>query len=598
MNEIRQKTINNYIEKNGYPNAKIIHFKDPLYFDFYDVNHIPKGLALADSVVLDEYGHLRYGFVKGFDGEEMRLITGYTGSGKSMRYLLQQLMVAVKKGQSAVVTDMSGQLIEYAYDFLLKEKINVLVLNFANTKKSDTFNPFYTEAKKCAEAKKILVSADQLMDSISNVIIHSKCEKDESWQMGAKSLLKGIMLGLFEELIDGIIQPEDITLNNVIQQFFWLRGETEKQGSIARLKDVDYYCKKDKTSRSMQLILPIAECAPVTRSGFYGVLCSNLSEINNEFMFDITSSNTINLSDLWEKQTVLFINTGGKTAGDVVTSMLVNQLYLDAMEASSKNLNKKLPRPIQLFLDEFANISFGDNKHFEKMLTTTRKMQIFFNMFIQNYTQIRTKFGEDGASTITSNSTEIFLGTKDYESRREFANSCGQRTIESIESVYQGGEPKLNFVNLISPEELLKMPKGTMYIVRNGYDMIKTQFEAVYNCKDFIPSNSFENDYTDKRSDYVEKTVLQPMMVKKLNLKKIDFDTLSDVLSAEEMDLYMSLYDSKTLKHEDKISIKKFERLGIVERRRGSYKPLITKAKFEQIENEQIQKHKKFDWDF
>lgn len=598
MNEIRKKTIDNYIEKNGYPNAKIINYTDSTYFDFYDVDHIPKGLSLADSVSIDEQGHLCYGFVKGFDGEEMRLITGYTGSGKSMRYLLQQLIVTVKKGQSAVVTDMSGQLIEYAYDYLIQNNVNVLVLNFSNTAKSDTFNPFYTEAKKCAKAKKILVSADQLMNSIADVIIHSKCDKDESWQMGAKSLLKGIMLGLFEELIEGTIQPEDITLNNVVQQFFWLRGETEKQGNIARLRDVDYYRKKDKTSRSMQLILPIAECAPVTRSGFYGVLCSNLSEINNEFMFDITSSNTIHLSDLWEKQTVLFINTGGKTAGDVVTSMLVNQLYLDAMEASSKNLNKKLPRPIQLFLDEFANVSFGDNKHFEKMLTTTRKMQIFFNMFIQNYTQIKTKFGIDGASTITSNSTEVFLGTKDYESRREFANSCGQRTVESIESVYHGGEPRLNFVNLITPEELLKMPKGTMYIVRNGYDMIKTYFEAVYNCKDFIPSTSFEDNFTDKRENYVEKTILQPMMVKKLDVKNLNLDTLYDALFEEEIDLYRDLFTDRTLKNEDKMSIKKFERLGLVEKKRGRYKPTISKETFELMEMEHSQKHKKFNWDF
>lgn len=554
-----------YILDNGYPNAKIINYQDENYFTYYSMDEIPKGLPLADSVFLDKDGKLMYGFVKHFDGEEMRLITGYTGSGKSMRYLLQQLVVAIKAGQSAVVTDMSGQLIEYAYDILKKNNVKVYILNFANTKKSDTFNPFYQEAKKCKKSKKILTSTEELIDSISKTIVHSKSSKDPSWEMGARSLFKGLILGLFEELIDGTISVEDVTLYNVVQQFFWLRDQIIKTGSMTSLKEVEYYAKKNRTCRSIQLISPIAESAPVTRSGYFSVLCDNLSEINNEFMFDLTSSNTVRLSDLWNQQTVLFINTGGKTAGDVITSMFVQELYLSAMEESMKYLNKKLPRPIQLFLDEFANISFGDTKHFEKMLTTTRKMQIFFNMFIQNYTQIKTKLGLEVASTISSNSTEIFLGTKDYESRSEFANSCGKRTVESLESVYFGGEPKLISVNLLSAEDLLKMPKGMMYIVRNGYDLIQTQFEAAYLCKEFIPSKSYEQNYGDHRHHYSRHLLLQPWMVKRLNMKKLNEKDLISHITQDELEILEDyMRDPSDCDESDWWTIKKLEHLGLI----------------------------------
>lgn len=587
-----------FIIDNGYPNAKIIDYKDERFFNYYSMEQLPKGLPLADSVVLDEQGHLKYGFIKNFDGEEMRLITGYTGSGKSMRYLLQQLVVAIKAGQSAVVTDMSGQLIEYSYNILKKNNVKVLILNFANTHKSDTFNPFYDEAKKCAAAKKIFTSTEELVDSVVKTIVHSQSSKDPTWEMGARSLFKGIVFGLFEELIEGTISVEDVTLYNAVQQFFWLRDQIIKTGSMTNLKEIEYYSKKNRASRSVQLIGPVAESAPVTRAGYFSVLGDNLSEINNEFMFDLTSSNTVHINDLWDQQTVLFINTGGKVAGDIVTSMFVQQLYLTAMEESIKYLDKKLPRPIQLFLDEFANISFGDINHFEKMLTTTRKMQIFFNMFIQNYTQIKSKLGIEVASTISSNSTEIFLGTKDYETRNEFANSCGRRTVESLDSAYHGGEMRFISVNLLSAEDLLKIPKGSMFIVRNGYDLIQTQFEAAYNCKEFIPSKEYEQSFSDYCYDYQKQLLLQPWMVKRLNIKELTEKDLATIITIDDLEtLREYMNEPEQCDDSEWWTIKKLERMGLISLNKKGCKPHFSIQKMEEIFSN-MPREKRFSWDF
>lgn len=581
----------NYVSKNGYPNSKIIDGFDEKYFDFYRFEQIPKGLALADAVVKDENGILKYGFLKNFDGEEMRLITGYTGSGKSLRYLLQNLMVAVAEGQSAIVTDISGQLLEYSYDLLKEQGVEVKVLNFSNCHKSDTYNPFYLEAKKCLAANKIIDSTIEFIDYISLLIIHTE-SKDPSWSMGARSVIKGLIYGMFEELLDGKIEPEDITLYNIVQQFYWVRDQAISSSSIAKLSEIDYYDKKNRFSKSMQLLSPIVENAPVTRAGYFGVVTDNLSEINNSVMFGLTSSSTIELSDLWKKQTVLFINTGGKTSGDVLTGIVVNRLYQEALEASNQTLSKHLDRPIQIFLDEFANVSFGDILHFEKMLTTTRKMQIFFNMFIQNYTQLKRKFGEYGASTITSNSTEIFLGTKDYESRVEFARSCGQRTVETLDSIYHNGEPKLVSVPLITAEDLLKLPKGTMFIVRNGSDIIKTYFEPAYECEMFKQNMNYQNEYGREPYDYEANMIVQPLMVR---------SRTSDYWTKEKVEFELSEIDTDFLQDYtapnyslDNIRIKKYLKLGLIKPlEKGYYILAIDKEFIEDVHD----KKKPLFWD-
>lgn len=587
----RDVVTENYINKNGYPNSKIIDGLDEKYFDFFKFEQIPKGLALADGVVKDENGDLKYCFLKHFDGEEMRLITGYTGSGKSLRYLLQNLMVAVAEGQSAIVTDISGQLLEYSYDLLKKYGVEVKVLNFSNCHKSDTYNPFYLEAKKCLAAKKMTDSTIEFIDYISLLIIHSE-SKDPSWSMGARSVIKGLIYGMFEELLEGTIKPEDITIYNLVQQFYWVRDQAITRNSIAKLSEIDYYAKKDRFSKSIQLLSAIVENAPVTRAGYFGVVTDNLSEINNSVMFGLTSSSTIELSDLWKKQTVLFINTGGKTSGDVLTGIIVNRLYQEALEASNQTLSKHLDRPIQIFLDEFANVSFGDILHFEKMLTTTRKMQIFFNMFIQNYTQLKRKFGEYGASTITSNSTEIFLGTKDYESRVEFARSCGQRTVETLDSIYHNGEPKLISVPLITAEDLLKMPKGTMFIVRNGSDIIRTRFVPAYECEMFQQNLNYQNEYCREPYDYEANMIIQPLMI---HSRTSDYWTKEKVQSElTEMDTdFLQEFISPNY-NLDKIMIKKYLKLGLLKPLDdGKYVLTIAKELIEDVE----EKKKPFFWD-
>lgn len=578
----RDKFKEEYIKDNNLPNGKIISYKDKDYFDYYKLNDIPKGSGLADCARLDKDGNLEFGFLKGADKDEMKLIIGYTGSGKSLRYLLPQLIVATKAGHSSIVTDMSGQLLDYSYDFLKKNGVNVKILNFTDTKISDTYNPFYFEALKCVEKKEITQSTIDLIENISRLIIHTQSTKEPTWDMGARSLFKGIIYGMFEELIEGNINPEDVTFYNIIQQYFWMRNGIVKHERMCELKDIGYYSIKDEMSASIQNLAPFAESAPVTRSGYFSVVADNINEINSTFVFDLTSSNTIDLSELWTKQTVLFINTGGREYGDIITSLLVEQLYNQALDESMKRIDRKLPKTIHLFLDEFANVSFGDNKHFEKMITTTRKMQIYFNMFIQNYTQIETKFGVAGANTITSNSTEVFLGTKDYHSREIFAASCGKKTIEGIDSLYYSNEPRLYPVALVTPEQLLKTQKGTMYVNRNGFETFETYFEAAYNCKEFSPSKNYENDYKDQRYDYQNNLVLQPYMNKNRNFKKMSGDDLEAFLTEDVLDEFLKLVENDVITDSKKIN--KFVKMGLLKvEQNGVITPVFSKTKIASI---------------
>jgi len=590
--DYRKIMIDNYIKDNGFPDSKIISYKDNDFFEYYTLDKVPNDLKLADVIYKNENDELLYGFAKNTDGEEHRLITGYTGCGKTQRFAMQQIILSCKKGHSAIVTDMSGEIIEYCFDILKNMGVNVRVLNFNDTSKSDTFNPFLMEARKCKEAKEVTTSTQEFCESMAQILIHTNSTSGPEWTNGARSVGKGLMYGLFEEVADGNLEPEEVNLHNYINQYYWLRDKTMSNFKLANLSEMIYYRNKNRKNKSIQLISSIVENAERTRAGYLGIVNDNLSELNNDFIYDLTSSNTFEIEELWEKQTVLFINTGGKECGDIITGLLVDQIYDIAMEVSSKTINKKLPRPIQLYLDEFANISFADKK-LKKMITTSRKMQIFFNIFIQSYTQLETKFGPSITTIIRDNCTDIFLGSKDYSTRELFASSCGKTTIETPESIYREKEISLITVPILTPEKLSKNKKGEMYIHRVGFDVIKTYFEAAYKCKEFIPSRNYEKYVNDNRIDYKDNVITQNFIVPKLPLKDWDKETLEAWFDEDEINVYKKLYTNNVCFNND--ALRKFVRAGIVKKiRDNKYKPLLEYKLFD-ISQE---KRKRFNWDF
>lgn len=592
---VRKIFIDNYIKENNLENSKIITNDNKEYFEYYDIDNIDKRLGLPDTCIKDKDGKTKYGYLKDFSGEEMRLVIGYTGSGKSMRHLLPSLVSSIKSGHSAIVTDISGQLLDYSYRFLKKEGVEVKILNFLNPDISDTFNPLEYETKKVARCEHMLDSTYRMIHTMANTIIQLKSTKDPNWNNGAKNIIKGIILGMYEAFFNGEIEEKNINIYNIVQQSLWLIKRISKTNSITLLEDIAYYETKDLESESVQSFAANVECSPVTRSGYFSCVNDNITDINYSYFYKLTSFSSFSIDDFLNKQTVLFIITGGTKSGDSLIGMLINQLYDAINEITSKSFTKKLDRPIQLFLDEFANINFGDSDRIREIFTTTRKNQLFFNMYIQNYEQLRIKFGTDSYNTIISNSTHYFLGATDYQTREEFANSCGKKTIETPETYTKNSVSSLTTINLINPNDLNKLNKGYMYINgRQGFDTLLTYFEAAYNLNEFIPTKEYEHFYHNS-NNYKETIAIQPLMFKPVNLANFDPKIIRSTLNYE-MDEYFNFIDNPN--NNNYVLINKYLKYGLIKKKSDKYVTTLSKEKIEKLkEIDDDRNHHRFRWE-
>ena len=128
---------------------------------------------------------------------------------------------------------------------------------------------------------------------------------------------------------------------------------------------------------------------------------------------------------------------------------------------------------------------------FDSMITVSRGRNILYEMAVQSYTQLETKYGQEAAKTIIGNcNAQIFLGTDDQPTLEAFSKKCGdvQLTHEETSTSTSKNEKKDDEKStststqtqrttrpLITPYELGQIPFGTVIVKLFRYNPMKLQ---------------------------------------------------------------------------------------------------------------------------
>lgn len=429
---------------------------------------------------------------------------GETGAGKTTRLVMQSIkaLSQTKNKPSFVIVDIHGEIIENMYLHFIKQGYNVKILNCDKPLRSDTYNPFHTIAESCLENKEIDDIISNRIAKIAEIMQPVQSEKDPIWDIGARAYTNGLILDKFEDLLQGTVDKKNITIYNIIQSHYWLRKELAETGSRDIL-EINNYRKKGSRVMSVQKMMAVTNNAERTRDSYFGVVENHFDSFGQTTLYELSSNNTIDIKEFIEKPTVIVIQSGTTTVGDALVSLLMNDLYTTVVQTGKKKANKKLNREIHCYLDEFANCNIAQGHEFISMLTTSRKFGLHWHMILQCDAQLDSKFKDANiGKIIRANCTEIFMGSHDYETMNRFATSCGQKTIESLQSKINKQMPSLEIVNLITPDKLYLIPEGYMYIRSNKSNLLYSYFEPFYTCKEFEAVKDIDSVYPYNRFNY------------------------------------------------------------------------------------------------
>lgn len=342
------------------------------------------------------------------------LIVGGPGTGKTRYFAKPNIMQA---NSSYIVLDPKGELLRDTGSFLKNQGYEIKVINLLEMSKSNHYNPFA-----------YITTDDEVQEIAENFWVNTTPKDSKSldpfWDNNALILLKSLMFFLLEMappyeqnfamiadlcLADSVEQEEE--LSDLDRMFAELELENPESRAISYYKS--YKDNPFKTKKKIRQ-----------------TLVGRLEKFYQESLRDLTNSDDINLLSVGTKKTALFcITPEYRTSYNFIIGMLYTQLFQKLYEIADRDYGGRLPIPVHIIMDEFANVVLPGN--FINILATMRSKWISCSILLQNLNQLKTLYKESWESIIGNCSIFMFLGGQEKFTIEYLSSLLGKETIDT-----------------------------------------------------------------------------------------------------------------------------------------------------------------------
>ena len=399
---------------------------------------------------------------------------GNTGAGKTRRILIESLCNLGLAGESIIVSDPKSELYQMTAKFFKNLGYEVNVIDFKNPQKSNKYN-FLTPIINAINDNDIKTAEDLTWDLVENIVQKGVSNSDPLWENGEKSIIAGSIMTVLLENKD---MPEYQNLTNVYS-FISNMCQTDENGFMPLTEYINSLSEENPAKR----IFSIATIAPEkTRSSFFTSALATLRLFSSRSIYTMTNDSDFKLEDIGNKKCIRFIILPDeRMTFYTLATLFVSQQY-QALVKVADDRGGKLKVRTNFILEEFGN--FTKIANFENMLTVSRGRNIRFNMFLQSFSQLETKYTKTIAQNIMDNSQVwIYLRTSSFETAEIISKKLGSYTVSvnsqssSVNSKQENISESMNLIgrNLLTPDEILRFENPYCLILQSGFFPAKTQ---------------------------------------------------------------------------------------------------------------------------
>ena len=475
------------------------------------------------------------------------LVIGTTGSGKTSSYIIPSVKALALTTEatrpSFLFTDPKGELYEKTAWYLKEHGYKILTLDFRHPERSLRWNPLRYAWTKMCEAQGVLdriamVSErgvpvyrlngreydgdaidgaaraeiqrleDEAYEEIINIVA-ALCPvtsaKDPIWDEGAKGLIQGVVMAMLE---DGM-SPDDVGMTAEKFNFYNLHQICTHAG--AGYKDlIGYFQYRDKKSRAVSSAEIVLVAPPQQQGSYMSSVQQKLQMFNDRGICNMTSASEIDVKEMDEQPTAIYLMLPDEKEGrHPLGSLFISQCYKKLVEKAVEN-GGSLKRRVFFMMDEYGNMPKIDGV--QSMYTVGRSRGIIQIPVIQSYSQIIDKYGQETARTIFGNcNIEVFIGSKDNETCKQFSEKLGNYTV--LSASVSGGKHAVehNYSEsvkerpLMYPRELTllnnKRDMGNVVVINQGYSPTLGTFTPYFKSKVFPLGETPEAALTPRALD-------------------------------------------------------------------------------------------------
>ena len=479
------------------------------------------------------------------------LIIGTTSSGKSSQYIIPtiQLLSMTAAKPSFVITDPKDELYEQNAEKLKKEGYEVLRLDLADPYASSKWNPLtyayktYHRSLDITKEVKMHAAGENpkdfklLMDSEFDYmhqpwyefnhtayynrdnldrdlrVIRDKLNaasfneiqdvvtavapivnmNDPNWETVAQKLIQAVIIAMLEDSTDKELGLTEDKFNfyNVCKICNYV--DNTGRDSYATLKKY-LFEYRDKFSKVRELANTALNNAENTSKNYMGFVSNKTVVFTDEGISLMTSGDEIDFNGIDEKPTAIFVRIPDQIeTRHPLGALFITQMYKRLVEKAN-SLGGSLKRHVYFLLDEFGNMPKFNN--LGVTLAVARSRGIFYQLVIQSYSQLNSKYGDQDALTIRNNCPiSVYVGSDDHNTNEEFSKVLGNKTIEmtnpTVSKGADGKDNKTEAKQLVTrpiayPHELNTF-RGQRYLVIKSFEppcVYKNKFTPYFEAMD------------------------------------------------------------------------------------------------------------------
>lgn len=498
----------------------------------------------------------------GMKDEYHCLIIGTTASGKTSACLVPTIRILGHSGEKPcmVISDPKGELYTKTSRILEDEGYRVITLNLRDAFSSTRWNPMehaydtYHKGKNCKNTIKkctngtrpstagfqeipgetygqewfgfegvaypnedslrvAVASAEQVycdlaqneLREICNTIAPKSKAQDPTWEEGAQDYLYGCAMAMLEDSLNPELGMTKEKFNFYNLYKIATFRDPDAEAPFETIRKYLLQGRDESTSVVPNLTSAVINNSPNTTKSYIGVLNGKISFMSDIGISYLTSQSDINFDDFTSKPTAFYlIIPDDREERHNLAILCLSQLYKRLVDKANTYHEKKLPTHCYFILEEFGNLP--PIPKFDSMITVSRGRNILYEMAVQSYTQLETKYGADAAKTIIGNcNAQIYLGTDDQHTRDDFSKMCGEvqliheekSTSTSKNEKDKDGKSTSTSIStqrttraLITPYELGQIERNTVIVKLFRYDPMKIKQTPNYETPFFYKKDA------------------------------------------------------------------------------------------------------------
>ncbi len=337
--------------------------------------------------------------------ENHTLLIAGTGSGKTQVSTLPTIHLAMKASESFVVTDVNGELYQNTAFSLKEENYNVIVLDFADAKMGNSWNPL--DLAYQLYKNKEVDKAYELIENLGYYLFFEKEDKtiDPFWFNSTKDYFTGLVLYLFENA-----KEEEINLLSVYELSNYLNeNDTSKK-----------FLEKLNTNSSIYSNLITTLKAPFeTRGSIISVFSQRIKKyISRDILKNMLSSSDFDIKNIGNEKTAVFLISGQNNYGENLISLFINQIV------NCVDIYGKKEKTCHIISDNFDTLIPIYN--FNKMIEFCRSIKIKFTVAIRSYQHLNNMYSKEESNLLKlCFGNIIYLLSNDISTLEEISDYCG-----------------------------------------------------------------------------------------------------------------------------------------------------------------------------